>query len=57
LEKLGIASGQVFSREGILSLVLEKISPDDLVVLCENCEWLPFDYCSEGLREKRLEVE
>jgi hypothetical protein len=57
LEILGIASGQVFSRDKLLALVLEKISPDDLIVLCENCEWLPFDYCSEGLREKRLEVE
>ena len=57
LEKLAIRPGQVFSRDAILSLVLEKISPDDLAVLCEGCEWLPFDYCSEGLREKRLEVE
>jgi len=57
LEKLGLAPGQVFSRDELLSLVLEKISPDDLAVLCEGCEWLPFDYCSEGLREKRLEVE
>jgi uncharacterized protein len=57
LEKLAISPGRVFSRDEILALVLAKISPDDLEVLCEGCEWLPFDYCSEGLRGKRLEGE
>jgi hypothetical protein len=55
MKRLGIDSGQAFSRDEILSLVLEKISPDDLIVICEGCEWLPFEYCVEGLKQRSLE--
>jgi uncharacterized protein len=57
LEKLEISPGRIFRRDELLALVLKKISPDDLEVLCEGCEWLPFDYCREGLREKGLKIE
>jgi len=54
LHRLGISPGEVFSRDGIISRLLEKINPDDLALVCEGCQWLPFDYCAEGLRDKSL---
>jgi len=54
LAKLGLHPGQVFSRDALLALIQEKITPEDLVSVCEGCEWLPFDYCAEGLRRNRL---
>jgi len=55
MQRLGIYPGQTFSCEEIMALVLDKITPEDLTIVCEGCEWLPFDYCAEGLRKKRLE--
>ncbi|NIM04661.1 MAG: DUF1284 domain-containing protein [Armatimonadetes bacterium] len=55
LQQLEIDSGRTFSRDDILELVREKITPEDLVSICEGCQWLPFDYCVEGLRRKSLE--
>ena len=54
LAKLGINPEQVFSRNDLLALLQEKITPEDLVSVCEGCEWLPFDYCAEGLRRNRM---
>ncbi len=54
LRKLEVYPGQIFSCEEIMALVQEKITPEDLVLICEGCQWLPFDYCAEGLRRKRL---
>jgi len=57
LAHLGIEAGQVFDKEEILSLVIEKIAPEDVAVICRGCEWQPFEYCSEGLRKQVLEKE
>jgi len=54
LDKLGIQVGQTFARDEIFVLIYEKIAPEDLAVVCEGCDWLPFDYCAEGLRKKQL---
>jgi uncharacterized protein len=57
LAQLGIAPGQIFARDELMTLIYNKITPDDLVVVCEGCDWLPFDYCAEGLEMKRVGKE
>ena len=57
LRLLEIEPGRAFGPDELLSLVRARISPDDLAVVCEGCEWLPFDYCVEGLGRKCLEGE
>lgn len=56
LEWLGISTGQRFLRDELLALLLAKITPEDVAIICNGCQWQPFEYCSEGLRDRSLEV-
>jgi len=56
LTHLQIEKNQLYYKEELVSLVAEKVKPDDLDFLCEGCSWLFYGVCKEGikaLREKR----
>jgi uncharacterized protein len=55
LDRIGAQAGQVFDRDDIMALIYTKIRPEDLAVVCQECEWLPFDYCEIGLSKKKIE--
>ncbi|PKG24609.1 DUF1284 domain-containing protein [Niallia nealsonii] len=56
LTHLQIEKNQLYLKEELVSLVAEKVNPDDLDFLCEGCSWLSYGVCKEGiktLQEKR----
>lgn len=53
IRHLGLAPGSSYLKSELISLTAEKVEPDDLDELCENCSWLPYGVCKEGIAELR----
>ncbi|MFT8320756.1 MAG: DUF1284 domain-containing protein [Bacillus sp. (in: firmicutes)] len=51
LTHLQIEKDQTYQKEELVSLVTEKVNPDDLDFLCEGCSWLSYGVCKEGIRK------
>ena len=49
LRRLGLETGTQISAGTIWTRVKEKLTPEDLVLICQGCEWLELGYCAEGL--------
>jgi hypothetical protein len=49
LQRLGLETGTQLSAGATWTKVKERLIPDDLVEICQGCEWLELGYCAEGL--------
>jgi hypothetical protein len=49
--KLGVQIGSKLDWQEARVLIRQKVSPDDLVGICRDCEWLKFGYCVDGIKE------
>lgn len=46
---LGIKHGEVYKKSELVSLVANKVEPDDLDFLCKGCSWLSYGVCKKGI--------
>ena len=53
MERLGIAAGDSIPWGEVKERIRRCISPEDLVDICQDCQWLPQGYCEEGLHKLR----
>jgi hypothetical protein len=53
IHHLGLEEGKAYSKSALLQLTAERVAPDDLDFLCENCSWLRYGVCKEGIAELR----
>ncbi len=51
MDRLNIKAGERLSWLEIRERIHPAISPQDLYVICHDCQWLPLGYCVEGLKE------
>ena len=54
LQRLGFKVGTHIPVGTAWATVKEKITPEDIVEICRDCEWLELGHCAEGLA--RLEL-
>ena len=54
LTHLQIEKNHLYRKEELVSLVAEKVTPDDLDFLCEGCSWLSYGVCKEGIKALRM---
>lgn len=48
--KLAVPTGTKFTWQEARVLISQKVSPEDLVEICRDCEWLKFGYCADALK-------
>lgn len=53
---LGVRSGAKLSMTLIQALLREKLEPQIIEDLCQNCQWFPLGYCQEGLDQLKQEA-
>lgn len=53
IHHLGLEEGKTYAKSALLTRTAERVSPDDLDYLCENCSWLKYGVCKEGIAELR----
>ena len=53
MERLGIVAGDRMTWADVKEGIRCSIRPEDLVDICQDCQWLPQGYCEEGLRRLR----
>lgn len=46
---LGLKAGEEYKKSELVSLVAQKVKPEDLDHLCEDCSWLSYGVCKEGI--------
>lgn len=46
---LALKAGGEYKKSELVSLVTEKVDPDDLDYLCAGCSWLSYGVCKEGI--------
>ncbi len=49
LRRLGLETGTQISAGTIWTRVRERLTPEDIVEICQGCEWLELGYCAEGM--------
>lgn len=50
IEKLGLTVGLRLSWAEIARKIGTLVNTGDLDKLCQECDWLPYGYCTEGLK-------
>jgi len=53
MKRLNIVAGDRITWSEIEERIRSSISPEDLVDICQDCQWLPQGYCVEGLKRLR----
>lgn len=53
ISHLGIKNGGIYRKNELVSLVARNVHPDDLDYLCEDCSWLMYGVCKEGIAKLR----
>ena len=51
IERLNIQAGERLGWLEVEERLCTAINPQDLNVICRDCQWLPLGYCAEGLKE------
>lgn len=46
---LGLKDGNIYPKSELVSLVAEKVEPEDLDHLCQGCSWLSYGVCKDGI--------
>ncbi|HHW36439.1 MAG TPA: DUF1284 domain-containing protein [Bacillales bacterium] len=49
ISHLGIKAGEEYKKSVLVSLVAQKVEPRDIDYLCEDCSWLSYGVCKEGI--------
>ncbi|MBI2843756.1 MAG: DUF1284 domain-containing protein [Armatimonadetes bacterium] len=49
LRLLALRTGDRMAPAEIHRRIVKSIAPEDLSVICANCQWLPLGYCEDGL--------
>tara|TARA_B100002003_G_C13715496_1_gene358645 strand:- start:102 stop:530 length:429 start_codon:yes stop_codon:yes gene_type:complete len=49
LRRIGLTTGTHISLDTIWARIKERLTPEDLVLICQGCEWLELGYCAKGL--------
>ncbi|MFQ5925586.1 MAG: DUF1284 domain-containing protein [Dehalococcoidia bacterium] len=49
MKRLNVVAGDKITWSDVEKRIRSSISPEDLGVICQNCQWLPQGYCVEGL--------
>ncbi|MBA4536715.1 DUF1284 domain-containing protein [Bacillus aquiflavi] len=57
IRHLGIEKEKVYQKSELISLTAEKVKPEDLDDICENCSWLSYGVCKEGMAKLREKYE
>ena len=53
MSRLNIVAGDRVTWADVKERIRRSISPEDLVDICQDCQWLGQGYCVEGLRRLR----
>lgn len=53
LRHLGLIPGEGYLKSELLRLTAEKVEPEHLDYLCQDCSWLSYGVCKEGIAELR----
>ena len=54
LQKLGWETGSRISASNAWLRIKEKLTPENIAEICQDCEWLGLGYCADGLRSLDL---
>ncbi|MCP3738324.1 DUF1284 domain-containing protein [Rossellomorea sp. BNER] len=57
MNHLDIKAGEIYNKDEIISLTVEKVSPHDLDILCDGCSWLSFGVCKEGIQDLKEKIQ
>ena len=49
LRRLGFAVGAQMPVEKVWVRIKARLTPDDIVEICQGCEWLELGYCADSL--------
>ena len=49
LQRLNLKTGAQISASTIWAKIKERLTLEDIVLICQGCEWLELGYCTEGL--------
>ena len=49
LRRIGLTTGTHISLGTIWARIKKRLTPEDLVLICQGCEWLELGYCTKGL--------
>jgi hypothetical protein len=49
LRRLGLETGTQISAGSAWTRVKERLTPEDIVLICRGCEWLELGHCAKGL--------
>ena len=53
MARLNLVAGDKITWAEVEERIRCSISPDDLVSICQDCQWLPQGYCAAGLERLR----
>lgn len=53
LHHLGLDEGKSYQKSELLKRTAERVGPEDLDFLCQNCSWLKYGVCKEGIADLR----
>ena len=53
MERLDVMAGDELTWAEVESRIRSSISPEDLDRICQDCQWLPLGYCTDGLKRLR----
>lgn len=50
MARLGLVAGDKITWSGVEARIRSGVSPEDLDIICQDCQWLPLGYCQKGLK-------
>jgi hypothetical protein len=53
MERLNLVAGEIITWAKAEKGIRSSISPEDLVSICQDCQWLPQGYCVAALKRLR----
>lgn len=53
MERLNMVDGDKITWAEVEKRIRSSIGPEDLVYICQGCQWLPQGYCAAGLERLR----
>lgn len=51
LRHLGLTPGNTYLKSELVKKTAQKVQPHHLDHLCQNCSWLPYGVCKEGIAQ------